>query len=110
MKEKDVHRGEIWFVELGDNKGSVQSNKRPALIISNEMSNLHSDILMVIPITSKNKIELPTHVPIKLKYESLILCEQITTISKKCLCNCVRELNDDEMKMVENAIKISLEL
>ena len=29
---KEVHRGEVWFVELGNNKGSVQSNKRPALI------------------------------------------------------------------------------
>ena len=110
MKEKEVHRGEIWFVELGNNRGSVQSNKRPALIISNELNNMHSDILMVIPITSKNKVKLPTHVLIKLKYESLILCEQITTISKKCLCNKVRSLNDEEMKMVEEAIKISLEL
>ena len=85
----DLKRGMIVFADLGGNKGSIQSGKRPVLICSNDMNNKYSSVLTVIPLTSKmSKRPLPTHVELNsentpcLKFKSIALCEQIITLPK----------------------------
>ena len=79
-------RSEIWLVNLGDNKGSVQGGIRPVIVISNNVCNTHSPVIHIVPITSRTKNKLPTHVTIDastgLKTESTALTEQSTLISK----------------------------
>lgn len=108
-------RMELWFAHLRKNTStSVQEGDRPVLIVSNDVSNHYSNLVTVIPLTSQmKKLEQPTHHVIRglLAEDSLILAEQITTVSKKCLERRVGVCKDPEtIKHIETAIKIHLGL
>lgn len=84
--------GDIWMCELPGSSGSVQKGYRPVFILSNNQNNKHSNTINVMPITSKMKRKsLPCHVELEdyedygLSEPSMILVEQLTTISKDCL-------------------------
>lgn len=111
------HRGEIWFAELGEHPGtSVQEGCRPAFIISNDIGNAHSDILSVIPLTSKmKKRHLPTHVPLSDAdcpnlEPSMALAEQLTTIGKDALKNYVGIVSASKIREIEKAVEMQLGL
>ncbi len=97
-------------------QGSEQGGKRPVVIIQNNIGNYHSPTVIVAAITGRiNKAKIPTHVEISkdtynLDKDSVILLEQIRTVDKKRLQEKLTYLNDDKMKEVDKALKISLEL
>lgn len=109
-----ILRGEIYFADLGNhNVGSVQSGRRPVLIIQNDMGNRYGPTVQVAPLTTKmSKRPLPTHVYVKagvgnLRCDSLILMEQATTLDKSQLQNKIGMCDDDVMKQVNQAIQVS---
>lgn len=110
-------RGDVWFAEFGEHPGtSVQEGCRPALIISNNMANTHSETVTVLPMTSKmKKSYLPTHVPVSqtdcLNIEpSMVLAEQVTTIGKSALKNLVGKVDEMKIREIEAAVGIHLGL
>lgn len=108
-----MKRGDIYYVERVYNSevGSEQHSGRPALIISNDILNESSDVVIVVYMTSKPKKNLPTHRIITTTGRaSTVLCEQIYTVSKQRLKNYVGSLTDEELASIENALKCSLEL
>ena len=119
METETIKRGDIFFADLNmgvsSKIGSEQTGKRPFLITSNEKANTYGTVIIGIPITSKlNKTNLPTHVEIQsneetgLKVDSLVLAEQIRTISKKRLIgNKIGHLDKFSMAKVDKAIKIA---
>lgn len=111
------HRGDVWFAEFGEHPGtSVQEGCRPALIISNEMNNLHSETVTIIPMTSKlKKSYLPTHVSLERAdcpnlEPSMVLAEQVTTIGKSALKNLVGKVDEKKIREIEAAVGIHLGL
>lgn len=85
-------RGDIYKVNLGISEGSsIQGGYRPVIVVSNDKNNAYSNVITVVPLTSKiKKTFLPTHVTISgfgLKKESQAQAEQIRQIDK-------RELSD----------------
>jgi mRNA interferase MazF len=86
----DPIRGEIWLVDLASGRGHEQSGQRPALIVSDDAFNTGlSGLIMVVPLTSKTQKSknIPAHLSINppeggLKVSSVILCDQLRTISK----------------------------
>ena len=124
-----IKRMDIIWVDFGNQKlkGSIQSGLRPAVVVSNNVGNRHSGILevvtildnmdeylRVIPLTSREKRSMPTHLWIEgfgLKGRSLILGEQITTVSKMQVKNIVGRITDDEIiDKINKIIQISLGL
>lgn len=107
-------RGSV-FLAVDANKptDSVQSGTRPVLIISNNMNNIHSSVVTVIPITGQVKRDLPTHVVIPAitrEGVNTILCEQIKTVPKSCLKRYYGMLSTETMFDVEKAIAIHLNI
>jgi hypothetical protein len=51
--KNNSQRGEIWYVNFGCKKGSVQSGIRPCIIGSNPINNQYSTIRNVYPVSSK---------------------------------------------------------
>jgi mRNA interferase MazF len=109
----NIKRMEIYVADLPLSGGSVQMGKRPVLIVQNDVCNLKSPNVIVVPITSKEKrwdwlhVELPTSTGIE--KESYALCEQILTISKECLIKKIGELKDPELiRAVDQALQITL--
>lgn len=104
---KEVHRGEIWYMSYGQTTGSEMQKARPVVIVSNETCNEHSPVVTVLPITSKDKKPLPTHVPVPTTQElvhGVIMAEQITTTSKMRLINYVGEVDEKTLRAIDNAI------
>ena len=110
-----ITRGSIYYAELGNGIGSEQKGTRPVLIIQNDMGNKHSPTVICAAITSKmGKAKLPTHVSIGsevikgIAKDSIVMLEQLRTIDKKRLKECVGILNPVKMLDIEKALLISV--
>ena len=110
--ERKFMRGEIYYADLDPVIGSEQGGMRPVLILQNNVGNMYSPTVVIVPITSRmTKNELPTHVKISaevLEKNSIVLLEQIRTIDKCRLDNYIGKVTAEEMKMIENALLISV--
>ena len=105
--------GDVYYVKLGRYVGVEQAAGRPAIIVSNDFGNRHSEVVEVVYLTTQFKNPLPTHVHIKAQpglKESTALCEQICTVSKTRLTNRCAHLDDDTMDQVRTALRISLNI
>ena len=77
---------DVWQ-RIKNENSSVQYGLRPCVIMSNQKAINSSTVLNVLPITSKNKRCNKLHIPVShecgLKLDSIVLAEQILTVSKK---------------------------
>ncbi len=111
-----MKRGDVYYADLRPVIGSEQGGIRPVLIVQNDIGNKHSPTVICAAITSKmNKAKLPTHIELStdnydMDKDSVVLLEQLRTIDKKRLKDKVCHLDDQVMKRVDVALKISLEL
>lgn len=111
----DIKRGDIYYADLSPVVGSEQDGIRPVLIVQNDIGNKYSPTIIALPITSKIKINLPTHILIKgqkygLEKDSVILAEQIRTLDKIRLKNKIGKLDKKSMEKVKEALKINFNL
>jgi len=83
-----MNRGEIWWVSFGPSFGGEIKKRRPALIISNDISNKYLNRVQVIPLTSKTDKLYPSeaYVTIKAKKHKA-MADQLTTVRKERLSN-----------------------
>ena len=114
--EHRPQRGDIWFADLGSHPdSSVQSGIRPVIILSNDMGNAHADTVNIIPMTRHlKKPELPCHTHLfpdsisdlhQHLDPSMILAEQLTTVSKHALRSYAGHISDtDAMNRIEAAV------
>lgn len=108
---KQINRGDVYMVEVENVRDSEQSGFRPAVVIQNDIGNMHSPTANVALVTSKKKHNLPTHIKLhcrRLTINSTALLEQIRTVSVKRLGNYVCTLGSRDMKQINQAIRISL--
>lgn len=107
----DIRRGDIFYVSYEDTTGSEQRSGRPAVIVSNDMNNQFSGTVEIVYLTTQPKKDLPTHVRVNSsRYESVALCEQITTISTERLGSYFGSISLSEMNNIDKALMVSLEL
>lgn len=110
----EIKRGQIYYADLSPVVGSEQGGVRPVLIIQNDVGNRYSPTVIASAVTSQlTKAKLPTHIEVKkgrfgLAKDSVILLEQIRTLDKRRLRECVGELDGEAMRQVDRAILISL--
>ena len=111
-------RGDVYFVDFGkDTDTRKQSGIRPAVVVSNNMANLYSPVITVVPLTSKihKKRFLPTHVFIPatagcgLSCGSVALAEQVEAIDKDQLIDKKGSILSAEiMREITKAIQIQV--
>lgn len=115
-------RGDIWFANLGSHVNTcVQDGIRPVVIISNNIGNAHAETVNIVPMTRHlKKLELPCHTKIypasvsdaqQALDLSMVLAEQLTTISKHSLRSYAGHITDSSaMERIENAVTAQLGL
>ena len=114
--KRDITRGDIYYADLRPVVGSEQGGIRPVLILQNNTGNRHSPTVIAAPITSRmEKPNLPTHVSLPettagLRGDSLVLLEQIRTLDRSRLRECVGTLEQADMKQIDHALGISIGL
>lgn len=116
MKLQEVKRGQIVMLDLPTVSGSVQNGLRPCVIISNNKANKFSPNVIAVPLTSRNKKDMPTHYALQpskingLKVTSTILAEQILTVSKNAIKRVIGVVEDQHIDNVNRIIKESISL
>ena len=114
--EPIVKRGEIYYADLSPVVGSEQGGVRPVLIVQNDTGNRHSPTVIAAAITSQTgKAKLPTHIEVAadrcgLPKDSVILLEQIRTLDKRRLRECMGKVDGAVMAEVDTAIAVSFGL
>lgn len=112
----NVRRGDIFYADLSPVVGSEQGGVRPVLIVQNDVGNRFSPTVIAAAITSQtDKSRLPTHINLQseqcgLHKDSVILLEQIRTLDKRRLRECMGRLEESIMDMVDRAISVSFGL
>lgn len=107
-----IRRGQIFYAQLEEGVGSEQEGLRPVLVVQNDIGNLRSRTIIVIPITSMVKNMLPTHVELGRNYglflESTALAEQILTLDRCRFGEYIGTIDDMKMLEIDQALKVSL--
>lgn len=77
-------QGDIIVMDFNPQQGHEQSGRRPAIILSNDILNTHSSLLLVCPITNTNK-KHPFHIELDERTETtgVILCDQAKMLDVK---------------------------
>ena len=116
-KQRVVKRGEVYRCYLGIGIGSEESKERPCVVLQRDKANLESPNTIVAPITHTSST-LPVVIPISPKYnnsgdvvlEGNVLLGNIACVSKARLGDYVAKLEPSEMRAVDEAIAISLDI
>lgn len=110
-----MKRGEIYLADLNPVVGSEISKTRPVLIVSNDINNEFSEVVTILPITSKTSKIYPFEI-ILLKDEanihddSKIKANQIRSIDKQRLVKKLGKIDKNKMTEVEKAIILHLDI
>lgn len=74
-------QGDIVYIDFNPTKGHEQKGSRPAIVISNNVFNKNTGMVIVCPITSNTK-EFPTHYILEdtKKIKGAVLCEHVRSI------------------------------
>jgi mRNA interferase MazF len=116
-RKRIVKRGEVYKCNLGLGIGSEESKERPCVILQSDAGNTTSPNTIVAPITHSTST-LPVVVPITPKYSNSgevildgnVLLANIVCVSKARLGDFVAKLDPLDMKAIDKAIAISLDV
>lgn len=102
-----IRRGDIVYLK---DTAVKPTNMRPFLIVSNDTGNKHGNIVIGIPLTTKHKkLNQPTHCLIDFN-DSMVLAEQIYTISKDDVNRIIGRVNEGDLERVDACVRVSLAL
>ena len=108
-----IKRGDIFYADLRGVIGSEQSGIRPVIVVQNDIGNMYSSTTIIVPLTRKNEVKLnqPTHYLLKqtenLRYDSVVLTEQVRVIDIKRLKEKIGHLSNNVMKEITNKLIIA---
>ena len=104
MVKKEVHRFEIWLVQLDPTRGSETKKTRPCVVISpDEMSALKTAI--VAPMTSKG-FSYPTRIEYTFQgKKGLILLDQMRAVDKSRLIQKLGVISQSAQVRITNCLQ-----
>jgi mRNA interferase MazF len=112
-----TERGEIWWAELGEPRGSSPGFHRPVVIIqSNEFIETNIKTLIVAIVTSNLHLaEMPGNVRLLKKKtglikESVVNVTQLFTINKEDLLEYVETLSEQKMEQIDKGLRLVLSI
>lgn len=112
-----VYRGQVYQCKFGTGIGSEECKERPCVILQYNSANRTSPNTLVAPITHTTS-KLPIVIPIADKInpsgeiilDGNVLLGNITCVSKARLGDYITTLTSDEMKSIDKAISLSLDI
>lgn len=106
-----MKRGEVWWINFDQSVDGEIQKRRPAVIMSNDISNKYLNRVQVIPLTSKIDKLYPSEAYVQFEgKQGKALADQLTTVSKLRLINKAGSISKADVEQVERAIKIQLGL
>ena len=106
-----MKRAEVWWVNFDPSVGGEIQKRRPAVIVSNDVSNTHLNRVQVVPITSNVERLYPSEAYVTLNGEARkAIADQLTTVSKLRIADQLGQLSASDMKKIVAAIITQLDL
>jgi mRNA interferase MazF len=106
-----MRRGEVWWVSFAGSSGGEVRKSRPAVIVSNDVSNQHANRVQVVPLSSKTEKLFPCEARVTVDgRESKAMADQIMTVNKGRLNDRLVMLSPEDMRGVDLALRIQLGL
>ena len=114
---RDVLRGDIWWVDWSPGRGSEQTGRRPAVVVQTDVANRHRTYpnTIIVAVSRKTR-SVSFHVRLTptetngLRAISFVKCEQMLTISKERLRSRLGRLGDDDLQRVDAALRLVLDI
>jgi mRNA interferase MazF len=108
--------GQIWLVNFDPSFGHEYKKVRPALIVQSDAYIEYSNLLTVIPISSKTEKQTELDILVKkdsqnrLKTDSLIKVKQISSFDKRRFIKLIGIITQKIMQEVKENIRLFLDL
>lgn len=110
---RPLRRGEIVRVQLSPVVGSEQAGERPALVISPDVINEHSPVILIAPLTSrKTERVYPFEAVIEppeggVKRRSKVMLTHLRGVDKRRITDVYGTVSTETMRRVEEALKVA---
>ena len=111
VKKYIPKQGDVVYLDFNPTKGHEQTGFRPAIIISNDIFNEHTKMVMVCPITSNNKY-FPTHYCLEdtKNIKGSVLCEHIRSVDYEARnVKFVEKLSDNDFISIITLLNACIE-
>lgn len=112
-----MRRGEVYEARLDPTEGSEQAGTRPVVIVSRDMINAVSPVLLVVPCTTyrPGRRLYPSQVLVAapeggLVVDSVALGEQVRALARSRLGRCWGALSPPVLRQLDQALLIALDL
>ncbi|MBE7467541.1 MAG: type II toxin-antitoxin system PemK/MazF family toxin [Anaerolineae bacterium] len=106
-----MRRGEVWWVNFEPSLGGEIQKQRPAVIVSNNSANKFLNRIQVVPLTSNVERLYPSEAYVTINgVQSKAMADQLTTVSKARLSSLIGRISSEDIRKVEQAIKVQLDL
>lgn len=105
----ELTRGSVCRVELGRTAGREQSGRRYAVVIQSDDLWLLSTVVVVPTSTSARAATFRPEIVVQGE-RTRVLCEQIRTVDAQRIGGAVGVLSAQELRSVEEALEVVLEL
>ena len=112
-----IERGEIWWADLGEPRGSSPGFHRPIVIIQSDFFNKTAINTLIVAITTTNLrlAKMPGNVLLSqrssgLKEESVVNISQLFTIDRSDLLEFVGTLSERKMEQIDEGLRLVLSL
>ncbi|MCD6265988.1 MAG: type II toxin-antitoxin system PemK/MazF family toxin [Deltaproteobacteria bacterium] len=112
-----MKRGQVYLLRLDPTEASEQAGTRPAVIVSRNVINQYSPLVVICPMTDAARIPkpYPSDVFVKapeggLTKDSIILTLQVRAVAKNRFLRFLGDLKPETMIKIEQALKITLNL
>jgi mRNA interferase MazF len=112
---KDPERGEIWWAELPEPRGSEPGYRRPVLVIQSDLFNSSRIPTIIVAIVSSNLklADLPGNVlitrrPSNLPRDSVVNVSQLLSIDRGLLGDFIGILPGRVLALVDDGLRLAL--
>ncbi len=106
-----MRHGEVWWVGFAGGSGGDGRKTRPAVIVSNDVANVHANRVQVVPLSSKMEKLFPCDAKVLVGGQaSKAMADQLTTVAKEKCTLRIGVLTASDMHGVEMAMRIQLGL
>ena len=104
-------RGSVWWVNFDPTKGTEVKKARPAIVVSNNVSNKYLDRFQVVPLTSNITNIYPSECLVLVKdQQGKAMVDQIRTVSSARFGKKISDLSKQDVDKLGEVIKLQLDL